>query len=557
VLLIVGAVLIALAMHWPLPLHLDRDVPKNLGDPLAQAWQVAWIGHALTHQPLDLFQANIYWPLQNTLAFTDALIGYAPVGMLEEGPRGALVGYNLLFLFAYALAFIGAYLLTRELGMGTASAAVGGAAFAYAPWRLGQDGHLNILSSGGIPLSIFLLLRGYRRESPGTMLAGWLVATWQLLLGIGLGLQLAYLLLVLGVLAAVYAYRRRLPLRRGTIAATAAGIVVLLLTTAFLARPYLEVRDDYPESTRTLVDVEAYSPDIGGFLRVPAGNLIRGTAGRELGEPLPKSEHTLFPGAVILMLAIVGAVAPVYPLRRRVVMVIAVLGLATLSLGYDADRSLPMQPYKFVHEYLPGWNAIRVPSRINTVTSLGLALLASAGVEQLVRSARSRLSHLNLRPPALTSGASALLVAAILLEGSGFQVREGGITAPSHPAVPSVPIGQLGQPGPQIHLPYADRYPFGDVYLYVYWSTDRFPETVNGWGGFVPTSDVQFDQISLDFPDSTSVQMLRSRGIRTVILHPDLAAGTPWANAAVRSVRGLPLMREYRGGVVIYHLKPT
>src|SRR3954451_13764728 len=64
-----AAVGLALLMHWPLPLHIGRDVPRDLGDPLPQAWQVAWDGHALAHQPLDFFQANVFWPLKNSLAF--------------------------------------------------------------------------------------------------------------------------------------------------------------------------------------------------------------------------------------------------------------------------------------------------------------------------------------------------------------------------------------------------------------------------------------------------------------------------------------------------------
>src|ERR1700710_1757049 len=31
----------ALALHWPLPLHLGRDIAQDLGDPLVQAWQGA------------------------------------------------------------------------------------------------------------------------------------------------------------------------------------------------------------------------------------------------------------------------------------------------------------------------------------------------------------------------------------------------------------------------------------------------------------------------------------------------------------------------------------
>src|SRR3954451_23852926 len=196
------AVGLALLMHWPLPLVLGRDVPRDLGDPLPQAWQVAWDGHALAHQPLDFFQANVFWPLKNSLAFSDALAGYAPFGLIGSGPHAAVVRYDLLFLFAYALAFFGAYLLARELGAGRGGAFVAGAAFAYAPWRLEQDGHLHVLSSGGIPLALALLVRGYRRSGAATVLAGWLVAAWQVSLGFSLGIQFGYLLalLVLGAL---------------------------------------------------------------------------------------------------------------------------------------------------------------------------------------------------------------------------------------------------------------------------------------------------------------------------------------------------------------------
>src|SRR4051795_8308791 len=130
-LLIVGACLISILMHWPLILHLGRDIPKDLGDPLAQAYQIAWDGHALIHQPLHFFAANQFWPFGDSLAFSDALIGYAPAGLIGSGPHAAVFRYDLAFLFAYALAFVGAYLLARELGLGPGGAVVAGAAFAF------------------------------------------------------------------------------------------------------------------------------------------------------------------------------------------------------------------------------------------------------------------------------------------------------------------------------------------------------------------------------------------------------------------------------------------
>ena len=152
-------------MTWPLLIHLGSVVPRDIGDPLAEAWQPAWGGHALLHQPLHFFDANRFWPLKDSLAFGDALIGYAPTGIIGSGPHAAMVRYDLLFLFAYALAFFGAYLLARELGLSPAGAAIAGAAFAFAPYRLEQDGHLQVISSGGIPLAIAFAVRGNPAEA--------------------------------------------------------------------------------------------------------------------------------------------------------------------------------------------------------------------------------------------------------------------------------------------------------------------------------------------------------------------------------------------------------
>src|SRR5919106_5928198 len=203
-----GASLLSVAMTWPLVLNIGDDIPKDLGDPLAQAWQVAWGGHALAHQPLEFFQSNQFWPLEDTLAFSDALLGYAPAGLIGDGAEAAVARYDLLFLFAYALCFVGAYLLARELGLGPAGAAVAGAAYAFAPFRLEQDGHLHVVSSGGVPLAFAAGLHGYRLRRPGWVLAAFLIGAWQFSLGPTLGLPFTYLLFLLGAIAAVVWLRR-------------------------------------------------------------------------------------------------------------------------------------------------------------------------------------------------------------------------------------------------------------------------------------------------------------------------------------------------------------
>src|SRR5208282_3085796 len=185
-------------------------IAPDLGDPVRTAWEIAWVGHAMLHDPLHLFDSNAFYPHPLSLAFSDSLLGYGPAAFFGSGTVAALVRYNLLFLFAWSLCFVGAYLLARELGVGRLAGAAAGAAFAYAPYRVTEAGHLHVISSGGIALALFLLLRGYRRGSRGLVLAGWLVSAWQVSLGFTLGLQYSYLLAVLALVVLAFWWRGRL-----------------------------------------------------------------------------------------------------------------------------------------------------------------------------------------------------------------------------------------------------------------------------------------------------------------------------------------------------------
>src|SRR5262245_39528261 len=207
----IGGLLLSVVMTWPLLLHLSTDISRDIGDPLAEVWQVAWGGHALLHQPLHFFDANRFWPIKESLAFGDALIGYAPAGIIGSGVKAAIVRYNLLFIFAYGLAFFGAYLLARELGLGRPAAVIAGAAFAYAPFRLEQDGHMQVISSGGIPLTFAFAVRGLRLNRPWWLFAAWVVAWWQVSMGFVLGLPFAYLIALLLVIGAFISLRRGRP----------------------------------------------------------------------------------------------------------------------------------------------------------------------------------------------------------------------------------------------------------------------------------------------------------------------------------------------------------
>ncbi|GGN89588.1 hypothetical protein GCM10010112_74190 [Actinoplanes lobatus] len=203
-LVVYAGCLLAVMMTWPTLRYPMHTLPQDLGDPTRQAWRVAWAGHAVIDDPARLWQSNAYYPQKDSFAFGDSLFGYAFAGMLGDGPSAAILRYNILFVLAHALLLIGAYALVRQLGARPTGAAVAAVAFAYAPWRLAQEGHLNIISAGAIPLALAMLARGHGcslrygfrpgRRRAAWAAAGWLMAIWQLTLGFSLGIPFAYLL---------------------------------------------------------------------------------------------------------------------------------------------------------------------------------------------------------------------------------------------------------------------------------------------------------------------------------------------------------------------------
>lgn len=490
------ATVAAVVVHWPLALRLGTHFPDvTIGDPYFQAWQIAWMGHAVLTQPLALFDSNAFFPMNNTLAFSEASIGYLPAGMIGEGPGAALVRYNLLFHFSYALAFVGAYLLARQLGVRHVAALVAGAAYAYAPFRSDQDTHLQVLSSGAIPLALYALWRGTETGRTRAIVAGWLLAAWQVSLSFSLGIPLAYLLVVIGgTLVWARASGRWSPEGR-VVRAHALGAVLFAAITAILVLPYLEVLSDNPLARRGPGEVAFFSPPPSGLTVAPAGNLMWGEAGDErraaLGWP---PEMSLFPGLATLVLAVAGVIGGPRSRRARVALAGGVAAFTILSLGLS--NILSELFYRPLFELAPGWDAMRTPGRLTTFSSLGLALLAAAGAGALWRRLPAR--------------AGTVVVAALAL----WVVVEG--TAPADLTRPPEPPGSLSEIADPLLLMPSDEV---RDRLYLWWSTDGFPRLVNGLGGFNPPVTGEIRALGNDPSGEGALEGLRSLGLRSLAFY--------------------------------------
>ena len=540
-------IVLALVTQWPLPTRMASAMPESgpqadIGDPYLVAWQIAWEGHALRTAPGDLFDANYFYPLENSLAFLDPLHGFAPAAVIGSGADAAVVRYNLLYLLAYALAFAGCFLLARELGLGTFAAVLAGAAFAYSPWRQEQLGHLLVISSGGIPLALAMLVRGYRRARWKWVAAGWLTATWQLSLGYTLGLQFAYLLALLGVILTIrWLVVGRPPIPRAVIGATAAGFVLFGGWGLLQAIPNLEVAETYPEAVRSESEVDFYSPPPWSFLVASPNNLLRGERNAEIRATLPYPlEQSLFPGVIAISLAIWGLGYSRSPFAVRAGLWLGTLLFGYLALGFQGPQGGFL--YKALFHHAPGWDAVRTPGRLMTIATLGLALLAAHGLESIVGSLRQRLagSKLSIVPIVIAIG----LAGGVVLEGWG----------PTRLLpVADVPESQTAVEGPVLHLPIDD----GNDRIYMYWSTENFSPMVNGVAAFTPHPHSNATEAVATFPDEASVTFLRDMGVRNVIVHLDrLPDATVWEAATVPLAEALSLQVERIGPDLVFSLDP-
>jgi MFS family permease len=545
-------------MTWPTLRYPLHTIPQDIWDPTLQAWQMAWSGHILLTDPAQLWHANAFYPESWSFAFSDTLLGYAPAGMIGDGPYAAVLRYNIMFVLAHALATVGAYALVRQLGAERIGAAVAAVAYTYAPWLLAQSGHLHIISNGGIPLALAMLARGHgwslrhgyrpERRHAGWAFAGWLVAAWQLSLGFGVGLVFAYVLALTGLTAVLIWYGRRFfqrlrrPFGWRLLTADFWGAVVFAAVGILMAIPYFKVAEAHPEALRTVEQLRIYSPPVSGFFTAPAESRLWGGLHEQARATLPWApEMTLLPGFVLYALALAGLVFSIWTVRQRLLLLAGVLVSGVLAMGtrfFDGTWT-----YLPLFEHLPGWDGLRTPGRLMLWTTLLLGVLAAGAVSAYAEQAREIAAAVRVppRPGPLLRLVTLLPLLLVLVEG---------LNTTPHPIVPRQPAALRDVEGPVLVLPSAQEID-ENVML---WTTDDFPDLVNGGSGFTPRQLDQVRQVTLSFPDQASIDHLRTLGVRTVVLLRDRVAGTPWQSTVDLPVDTFGIRRQDVGDAVVYRL---
>lgn len=480
------------AMAGPLFRDPARAGVVDRPDGRLNAWILAWGAHALTHEPGRLFQAPVFHPLPDALAFSENLILPAALTAPALLLGGPVLGYNLALLLSLIGSGLGVQLLVRRVSGDRLAAFLGGAIFAVGAHRWVNMAHLHAHVTLFLPFALLALDRFWERRSLGRSLMVGVCLALQALSSIYLG-AIGACALVVGVVLALLA-----GLRRSDALRLAAGFALVALLLWPVARPYFRMRAfqgmefGLPQLARFATTLESYAAG--------PSPLYADMAQRQLDPQRVKDP--LFPGVVPVLLGLAGLARA--PRRYRAFAVAASLVAVTLSLG-------PQTPvYRFLHEHLVLFRGIRALARFSVIPVLCLSVLAGVALAGRLR---------------LTLAAFGLFLAEAW-SAPGY----GRYVPPSEAA-----RWLAGRPGAVAYLPLGR-----DDTQAMLESIAHFRPLVNGDSAFIPRPYDRARELLEDGPSEDALRFLRAIDVRDIV---------------TRDERALPLLARF-GDERIYGVPP-
>jgi hypothetical protein len=497
------ALAISVAVTWPMTARLGSSGRLENGDARFSIWNVSWVAHALTSDPANVWNANIFYPQKGTLAYSEANLVAGAIGVPAWiATHNPYATSNFTILMAFVLAALAMYGLVRYLTGSRWGAALAAVSFAFCSYAFAHMGHIQLLMIFGPALALLRMHRFVDRPSVAT--AAWLgVALFVQALACGYyglygGLMVAIGIAWFGVASGQWRAPR-------FVALTAlAAVIAVALTAPFLA-PYVDLQ--HAGFARTLDDARLNSATWRDYFTSPL-LLYRGML--PMLDKWGGWRDVLFPGGLALGFA---AAALVFAARRSagLAMTRRVIGFYVLlaalalwgSLGPDAGL------YSWMVHGVPFMTLLRAPARLGVFVTLALAVLAGAGLatfERRVTGARRRVWL-----------AGVMLVA---LAGTSVGLLQLETAAPESRALTAL----RRQPGGAVaEFPFFVRgKDFHQHTLYMVASAFDWRPRINGYSDFLPP-EIQAAMPALsNFPSPEALQFLRERGTRYVLVHWDL-----------------------------------
>ena len=370
--------------------HLGSTIANDPGDPLLTAAILKWNA---THVPLTdaWYQFPIFYPTRDTLTFSEHLLGLSviasPIYWLTGNP---VVTYNVVLLLTFPLCAMAMYALVSRLSHSEAGAFVAGVAFAFAPYRISQLPHIQMLATFWAPLAL-LGLHAYLETGRRRWLAMY-GAAWVLQ-----GAANGYALVMFSILVGLWTLWFVIVSRKWhALAMIALATLVAVLPLAPVLYKYTSVHSHFG-FVRDYWEIRGFSADIAGLLCAPPLLTFWGWVRVKCG---PEGE--LFPGVALMLLSVVGLVGMIVRswrsesihrgivvtwFRRVLLFVAAVYTVVILVLLLSGPFTFELGALRVQA------STFRKPVQVVMLTVL-LALVLSPGVRAMVRHSRTMWFYL-------------------------------------------------------------------------------------------------------------------------------------------------------------------
>ncbi len=472
-------------------------------------WTLGWDLHALKTDPLHIFDANIFYPEKQTLAYSEHLIGAAllafPLSLFTSNLDLLL---NFVLLLATLLTAFGCDQLARACGASARGALFAGIVGGFAGPKLARLTQAHLATLHFVPWALAFAISYLRGGKRRDLLITLALFTLQAMTSGHGGLFLALALAVL--FGAAFISGKVKPAR--TMRDCGIASILLLLVNIPLMIPYYEVRNRVG-LTRLIEDAEGYAPSLGSWLQSPTRVQALITAGFDSFRPsLEPANAALFPGFVFLSLAAAACLGMIRDRESRTMEALGMAALTIFTLWLALGPSFGL--YRWAYALVPGFDLIRVPSRFFLLTLTALSALAALGLDRI-------------RRPGLAW--ALILVATIECIPVPWDA------APDPIVTPPIDAWLSRQPKPfrvvELPIPLPDnsvrQARFHSEFMIH--ATSHWQPLVNGYSSLVPPFHMKLYAELHEFPTEAGLAELEQVGVNYVIVHTDMYQPDRWA----------------------------
>ncbi|MCX6816756.1 MAG: hypothetical protein NTZ93_02745 [Candidatus Beckwithbacteria bacterium] len=500
-------IVLTVLITWPLVLHPAALTAAGREEFLL-SYLMNWDIQALTTKPGTIFQVPFFYPLKDTLAFSDPLLTSAilalPFVKIFHQP---FLAYSFNLFLSFVLNGFSVYLVVYLLTKHWWASLISGALFAFSIGQIDTIEHLQVLTMYWIPLGIYFLIKFFRQPSHRYALLVTSCFLCQILNTIFLGYVFIFTLSIFTLIAFI-----KRQIKRAHFLLLGQYFLLAFVVLFLVFQPYLRVARTW-QAGRSLKDVFAGSAYFLEYF-YPTHSSRLETLAQAI---IVKHPWPAYLGAVVSILGALSLMTAFRSTKTKTTFLVFLTGLV-MSFGpyfqiIKQKLSLPLPlPYWLSYYLIPGFKSMRVPQRWSHLALLGLSLLIGlwlAGVFKKIKPMWVKLFSLLIIILIVTEIRLPLFVKSV----------------PTLTQIPPVYPWLLSQqPSIVLELPIQTWVmPLHDLEIErLYYHSFLLPARhvfINGYSGFEPPEWTKTISILRTLPIEEAISQLKVLQVKLIIIH--------------------------------------